>query len=186
MDWENLEYEFIKQNLTWRNETDFEFFNSTEKIECLKGKFKSQNPKQSFFDRCVDAATSTYYLQIIQLIMDDSKCFKLKQDLLSGPIYFEYYSSISSPLQQHFQLLREIGVFYFLEDFDKFIHSLTIQNVKKDVMSKEEDEFKDLIRLGRLSSLFVISSFLIFFSIVVFVIEKFANFFPQFFGDLIL
>src|SRR5665811_776759 len=86
--WKRLKFEFKRHNLTWMERSHFEFFNLTEGDEYFAGKFKSQLPRQAYFDTTVHAATSTYFLRNIQLIMNDSKCFKVKEDLLSGPLYF--------------------------------------------------------------------------------------------------
>ena len=97
-----MKVEFEKHNLTWKNETHFQFFNYTEEEEYLDGEFKSQRQKQAYFDRRANADTSTYNLQRIQLIMADSKCFRVNENLISGPIYYKFESGISSELQQHF------------------------------------------------------------------------------------
>ena len=64
--WTFLDVEFEKYNLTWKNETHFQFFNFTEQLKYLNGEFKSQRQKQTYFDRSPNAARSTYYLQLIQ------------------------------------------------------------------------------------------------------------------------
>jgi len=112
--------------------------------------------------------------------MANSKCFRVNENLISGPTYYKFKSSMSSELQQHFQRLRQIGVLSFLDDFETFTDSLSIKRLKKSKRysknsTEEENPYRDLISLGRLSSLFVISSFLIAFSVIVLVAEQFTN-----------